>query len=192
MRNHRFYLVVSSALCYLATNPCSLCKRRLDTESTSSSYCYPSSSSSSGRDIKTRSQLLAHHWTNADDIPKALDYLERGGDEAARMGNHGDVIEMLTMAEKLLRELVARTTNSLGDNPDPSNGGVEKPVQRSSDDSIIQLTMEQRHRVCWWRATVALSLYVTGDTDGFHSSVTTVNYAQTCRRNEYRKVELPG
>ncbi len=42
--------------------------------------------------------VLVHHWTQAGDVPKALDYLERAGQEALRNGAHQEAVHLFNEA----------------------------------------------------------------------------------------------
>jgi class 3 adenylate cyclase len=48
--------------------------------------------------------VLVHHWTQAGDIPKALDYLEKTGQEALRNGAHQEAAHLFSQALELEQE----------------------------------------------------------------------------------------
>ncbi len=54
--------------------------------------------------------VLVHHWTQAGDVPKALDYLEKAGEEALRNGAHQEAVHFFTEALEL-----DRTTRQAGE-----------------------------------------------------------------------------
>jgi predicted ATPase len=53
----------------------------------------------------TQPELLAHHFTEAGLVPRAVDYWDRAGERSLRRGAHHEAIEQLTRGLTLLRTL---------------------------------------------------------------------------------------
>jgi hypothetical protein len=52
-------------------------------------------------DLRPFLPLLAHHWSGAEDVARAIDYLERAAEEALRSFSNREVIAFLSEADAL-------------------------------------------------------------------------------------------
>jgi predicted ATPase len=55
--------------------------------------------------LDERLDVLAHHWARSQDLPKALDYLERAGERAAALDASDQAAELFRRARKIAQRL---------------------------------------------------------------------------------------
>lgn len=92
--------------------------------------------------------LLAHHWSMAEDTPKAIDYLEKAGEQALRGGAYRETVDFL--AEAMALDEKRRMTEDVSRKPAedaPSSFGVRHTVPVASaewDSSALQRAKWER------------------------------------------------
>ncbi len=78
--------------------------------------------------------VLVHHWIQAGDIPKALDYLEKAGEEALRNGAHQEAIHFFSEALALDDQRPTSTEHPLRDAP---RAPVAPPLRRARWERLL-------------------------------------------------------